>query len=106
MRDLMSESSFEKTVRVEASPFIVTQVASVDGKPHVFLANFKGLRSQENSHQIPEKGIRIHFPAGVGARVFALPYLGEAKELAAKPRGGGVSVVIPAIEKGMVVWCE
>jgi hypothetical protein len=104
--DVMSESSYEKTVHVEASPFVVTQIASVDGKPHVFLANFKGLRSQENSHQIPEEGIRIHFPAGVGARVFALPYLGEAKELAAKPRGGGVDVTVPAIEKGMVVWCE
>jgi hypothetical protein len=35
-----------------------------------------------------------------------LPYLGEAKELAAEPTGGGVDVTIPAIEKGMVVWCE
>lgn len=106
MRDVMSESPFEETVRVEASPFIVTQIARVDGKSHVFLANFKGLRSKENSQQIPEKGIRIHFPAGVGARVFALPYLGEARELAAEPSGGGVRVTIPAIEKGMVVWCE
>jgi len=106
MMDLMSESAYEKTVQVEASPFVVTQIASVNGKPHVFLANFKGLKSKENARQIPEKGIRIHFPAGAGARVFALPYLGEAKELAAEPRGGGMDVAIPAIDRGMVVWCE
>lgn len=106
MTDVMNESSLEKTVRVEASPFVVTQIARVDGKPHVFVANFKGLRSKENSHQIPEEGVRIHFPAGAGARVFALPYLGEVLELAAEPRGGGVDVAIPALEKGMVVWCE
>ena len=106
LTDVMGRSSFEETVRVEASPFVVTQIASVDRKVHVFLANFSGLRSKENSHQIPEKGIRIHFPAGIGARVFALPYLREVQELAAEPRGGGVDVAIPDIEKGMVVWCE
>lgn len=106
MADVVDESSFEKTVRVEASPFVVTQIARVDGKPYVFLANFKGLRSKENSYQIPETGVRIHFPARVGARVYALPYLGEARELAAEPKDGGVDVAIPAIEKGIVVWCE
>jgi hypothetical protein len=106
VRDVMADSSHERLVQIEASPFVVAQIASVNGRPHVFLANFKGLKSQENSQQIPEKGIRIYFPAGSGTRVFALPFLGEAQEVPLEQGTRGADVVIPAIEKGMVVWCE
>ncbi|MBZ5544120.1 MAG: hypothetical protein LAO07_10635 [Acidobacteriia bacterium] len=106
MRDVMADSSLEKLVQVEASPFVVAQIASVNGKPHVFLANFKGLKGRENAQQIPEKSIRIHFPAGTGRRVFALPFLGEAKEVRPERGARGVDVAIPTVEKGMVVWCE
>jgi hypothetical protein len=106
MRDVTEDSAPEKLVRIEASPFVVAQTASVNGKPHVFLANFKGLKARENSKQIPEKGVRIHFLTGAGSRVYALPFLGEAKEVPSERDGRGVAVVLPAIEKGMVVWCE
>jgi hypothetical protein len=105
-RDVTADSALEKLVRIEASPFVVAQIASVNGRPYVFLANFKGLKARENSKQIPEEGVRIHFPAGAGTRVYALPFLGEAKEVLSERDGRGVAVVLPAIEKGMVVWCE
>jgi hypothetical protein len=106
MRDVMADSSHERLVQIEASPFVVAQIASVNGRPHVFLANFKGLKREENANQIPEKGIRIRFPAGAGMRVFVLPFLGEAKEVPPERGARGAAVVVPAIEKGMVVWCE
>lgn len=106
MRDVLADSSHERLVQIEASPFVVAQIASVNGSPHVFLANFKGLKREENANQIPEKSIRIYFPAGSGTRVFALPFLGEAQEVLLEQGTRGADVVIPAIEKGMVVWCE
>ena len=106
MRDVMADSSHERLVQIEASPFVVAQIASVNGRPHVFLANFKGLKREENANQIPEKGIRIYFPAGGGTRVFVLAFLGEAQEVPLEQGTRGADVVIPAIEKGMVVWCE
>ena len=102
----MSDFSPQELVRIEASPFVVAQIARVNGNPHVFLANFKGLRARENAKQIPEKGIRIHFPAGGGHRIYALTFLGEAREVPAERDDRGITVVVPEIEKGMVVWCE
>jgi hypothetical protein len=105
-REVMSDFSPQELVRIEASPFVVAQIARVNGNPHVFLANFKGLRARENAKQIPEKGIRIHFPAGGGHRIYALTFLGEAREVPAERDDRGITVVVPEIEKGMVVWCE
>jgi hypothetical protein len=42
-RELEATLGYKPAVEIEASPFIVAQAALVDGIPHVFLANFKGL---------------------------------------------------------------
>jgi hypothetical protein len=101
-----SQFNFQPAVTIEASPFVSTQTAMVDGKPHVFIANYKGLKGKENAAQLPEENMRITFPAKAGGKIFALPYLGELQEIAAEMKDGKVTCVIPEITKGMVVWCE
>jgi hypothetical protein len=78
----------------------------VDGKVHVFLANFKGLEANKISKQIPEQNVAVSFPASAGKRVFLLPFLGTVRELAAQHSGGRIRAVIPEIDKGATVWIE
>lgn len=91
-------------VTVEASPWLATQIAQVDGKTYVFFANFKGLRGGENPIQAPESGVRI--TVGSGTTAHFLPFLGEAQELKGAKKGGKTVFTLPDIQKGAVVWVD
>jgi hypothetical protein len=106
LRELMQVAAFSPAVEVTASPFVTAQIAQVDGKPSVFLANFKGLRSKENATQLPEQNIKISFPGTPGSRIRILPFLGTVRDLELSHRDGRVSCVIPELDKGAVVWIE
>gem|GEM_PF-231147 len=105
--ELTGAWGYRPAVEVEASPFVAAQIARVDGKIHVFLANFKGLAGGVNAEPFTEHNIRVRFPASAGSRVYALPFLGTVSELTTvKKTESGVSAVIPELGRGMVVWCE
>ena len=91
-------------VEVRASPLVATQIAEVDGKVHVFLANFKGLRSKENAQQTPETGAQITVRGRVKGHF--LPFLGDEQSLPGKFEKGRTQFILPAIQKGAVVWFE
>ncbi len=93
-------------VQVNASPFVTAQTVQVDGKTHVFLANFKGLQPRQKATQIPEKNVEIVFPPDAGSRAFVLPFLGTAQNLPVERKGEQLRVVVPVIDKGAVVWVE
>jgi hypothetical protein len=97
---------WQPSVEVTASPFVSTQIAEVNGKVSVFLANFKGLRSKEVAQQIPEKNVKVTFPAKQAGTVVFLPFLGVPQKLQGKFDHGKLSVELPAIEKGAVAWVE
>ena len=68
-------------ISIHASPFVISQIASVDGKLHVFLSNFKGIVAKQNPAPQPESKAVIEFPKSAGSHIYALPYLGERSEL-------------------------
>ncbi|MBN2413261.1 hypothetical protein JXQ31_16395 [candidate division KSB1 bacterium] len=105
-KDMEENFAFKPAVEIKASPYVSTQIALVDNKTHVFIANFKGLKGNENASQLPETDVKISFPAKQNARVFSLPYLGQVEELKGEWSDGQLTCVIPEIQKGMVVWCE
>ncbi len=106
LSDLTGKFAYEPEIKIEASPFISAQMALVESRPHVFLANYRGLKKDEVAIQIPEEGIKISFPAKSGANVYFLPYLGEKVQLQTQTQGEQLECVLPAIEKGGVVWAE
>jgi len=97
LSDALARFAYRPAVEVAAGPFVSAQIASVDGKPSVFLANFQGRK---------ETGVRIRFRAPTAAKILALPYLGSTTRLKAEREGEWLSVVVPEIDKGVVVWCE
>ena len=104
--EILEVSGLKLAVEVAASPFVATQVARVDGRVSVFLANFKGLRSKEVAQQIPEQNVTVTFAAaGPGTMAF-LPFLGDVQKVAGTFKGGKVTGRLPPIDKGAVVWLE
>ncbi|MGH7491844.1 MAG: hypothetical protein ACREOO_05570 [bacterium] len=104
--ELSGKLGHRPAVEIKASPFVSTQIAQVNGKPHVFIANFKGLKGKEKAVQSPEKEVTIIFPAKPNAKVYTLPFLGRLQETPSEWRDGKLTCVIPEINKGVVVWCQ
>lgn len=103
-QDFLQVLRVRENFSVVASPSVATHIALVDGEPHIFFANFKGLVSNENATQIPELGARI--VCDFRARAFFLPFLGAVTELHGTMQGGKMVYVLPEIAKGAVVWLK
>jgi hypothetical protein len=103
--EILRLSNSEPVVEIDASPFLSTQIAEVNGKIHVFMANFRGLESNEVAQQVPERNVRIVFLARQKSKLYVLPFLGEVQELDGTWSPGRMTFTIPEVAKGMVVWC-
>jgi hypothetical protein len=93
-------------VRVTASPQIATSIARVNGKPHVFFANFAGLSAGANPIQTPQTGVQVTIAGSTKGRGFFLPFLGEAQLLDGIVNDAGFTFTLPTIQKGAVFWYE
>jgi hypothetical protein len=105
-REFLESLKAEAPVRVVGSPQIATSIARVEGKPHVFLANFAGLRARANPIQTPQTGVQVTIAGPTKGRGFFLPFLGDVKSLSGTISDGGVTFTLPTIEKGAVFWYE
>ena len=104
--ELLEVSGLKPDIQVEASPFVSTQIARVNGKLCVFLANFKGLKSKEVARQAPEENVTVTFANGPHGSISFLPFLGRAQKIPATVTGGKLTAKLPPIDKGAVVWLE
>lgn len=104
--DFINALPRDQRVRIEASSSVATEIARVDGKLHIFFANFDGLVAGQNAVQTPQKGIRVSLPAGGTGRGWFLPFLGEAVELHGQRQNGTLVFVLPDVQKGAVAWFE
>ena len=96
----------ETAVRVAASNMVATSIVRVDGKTHVFFANFAGLEGGVNPVQTPQTGVQVTVVGAGSGHGFFLPFLGEVQAVAGVAGDGGVVYKLPAIEKGAVFWVE
>jgi hypothetical protein len=102
--DLLSDLPDNPKLAVETSPFVVSYIASVDGKPHIFFANFSGIVPHQNVKPTTEASTRITIAAGEGATLSFLPFLGEEKTLTGERSGNKLIFRLPPFERGAVVW--
>jgi len=94
------------SLRVVASPRLATSISNVNGKPHLFLANFAGLRGGVNPVQTPETGAEVTVPGVSRGQGFYLPFLGDVQTLTGIADTAGMTYRLPAIEKGAIFWYE
>ena len=93
-------------IRVEAPPTVVAHIASVNGAPHIFLANFGGLVPLKIAVPTPETNVRISIPDGKAGMLHVLPFLGEDRSVQGERHEGRIVFVLPALERGAVAWFE
>jgi hypothetical protein len=94
-------------VEVTASPMVATSIAAVEGNPHIFFANFAGLRSRVNPVQTPQTGVRVRLAKAGKGKAFFLPFLGDVQEVSGVHESDGrTSYSLPTITKGAVFWYE
>ena len=92
-------------VTVEASPQVATSIATVEGKPHVFLANFAGLKPHEVAIPEAQKGVTIRIARHV-KHAWVLPFMGEVVEVQGKSTKDSTTFILPDILRGAVFWYE
>jgi hypothetical protein len=93
-------------VRVVASPRMATSIAQVDGKPHVFFANFAGLRGRVNPIQTPQTGTQVVISGAREGHGFFLSFLGDVVPLKGIAGTDQLTYNLPPIQKGAVFWWE
>lgn len=93
-------------LKIEAPPTVVANIASVNGAPHIFLANFTGLVPRKIAVPTPQTNVRISVPVGKGETLHVLPFLGEDRVLTGRSAGGRTVFVLPPLERGAVAWFE
>ena len=93
-------------LQVEASPLVAANFGAVDGKPHVFLANFAGLVPHKVAVPSPQTGVRISAPADKNSTLGFLPFLGEPQHLTGQRVGDRLVFTLPPVERGAAVWIE
>src|SRR5437867_438241 len=103
-QEFLSNLQTTAVLTVEASPSVATHIASVDGLPYIFFANFKGLVGGKNPVQSPETNARIVVLRF--ARVYFLPFLGDVEELKGTSGKKKITFLVPPINKGAVVWLK
>lgn len=93
-------------ISVEAPPTVATNIASVNGKTHVFMANFTGLVPRKVAVPTPQTDVRISVPARTGRTLRVLPFLGEVRSVNGQRAGDRLVFVLPTLERGAVAWIE
>ena len=105
-RAFLAELRPNPELEVEAPALVATQIAKVEGKPHIFFANFSGLVPHQNAKQTPVTDVRVRLKQGKPKRLVLLPFLGEAQTIEGRQSGNTTEFTIPKIEKGAVAWLE
>lgn len=101
--EILRLSNSPPAVEINASLFLSTQMAEVNGKVRVFMASFRGLESNEVAQQLPGRNIRMVFPARQNSKLHVLPFLGDAGELEGEWSHGRITFTIPEVTRGMAV---
>jgi hypothetical protein len=105
--DFLKSLKDASEVEVAAAPMVATSIALVEGKPHVFFANFAGLRGGVNPVQTPQTGVRVRIAKAAKGKAFFLPFLGDVQEVSGVHESDGrTSYTLPTITKGAVFWYE
>jgi hypothetical protein len=91
---------------VEASPLVAANIGAVEGKPHIFLANFAGLVPHKVAIPSPQTGVRISVRAMRMCTLRFLPFLGELQTLSGRRAGDRIIFFLPPVERGAAVWIE
>jgi hypothetical protein len=100
----LSSLKADSTIEISVSPLVATSIVSTDGSPHIFFANFAGLKGGVNPVQTVQSGVRVETILRGEGRF--LPFLGEVTGVPGVVSGGRTTYTLPPISKGGIFWIE
>ncbi len=103
--DLLEAVGANSDIQLDAPATVAANFAMVNGKPHVYLANFSGLAPGKVVTPSPAN-IRVKVPAAMGETLSYLPFLGEAQLVKGVKQGDKVEFALPPLERGAVLSME
>ena len=90
---------------INASPQVATSISFVEGSPHIFFANFSGLKPHEVVVPATQKDVTVTVSRKVGPGHY-LPFLGKTQDVQGKTSGDKTVFTLPDISRGAVFWFE
>jgi hypothetical protein len=102
-KDLVDAFGDNVGIRVDAPSTVAANFATVNGEPHMYLANFGGLVPGKIAVPTPVQNIQVKVPATMGDSLSYLPFLGETQIVRGVKRGELIEFTLPALERGAVV---
>ena len=104
--DFLAAVEVRAEIMVDAPSTVAVSFGRVNGKPHIFLANFGGLEPNKSATPTPARNVRVTVPATMGDTAIILPFLGDAQTLHSEAKNGMVEFLLPAVERGAAVRIE
>jgi hypothetical protein len=105
-REFLASLDTKPQLTVEAPPTVATNIAVVNGKPTIFVANFTGLVPHKIAAPTPLTAVRISMPVADHRILHVLPFLGETQTVPGQRLGDRLVFKLPALERGAVAWFE
>src|SRR5579872_5525944 len=101
-RELLDSLKPQQQIDIFAGTSVATSISTVDGSPHIYFANFTGLRGGSNLVQTPQNGVKVTVRGANEAHGYFLPFLGQVSKVDAVSSNGGLTFSLPPIQKGAV----
>jgi hypothetical protein len=96
---------YSPSVEIRGAAGCVSQIASVKGRPTVYIANFTGLKSKENAVPIPRREVSVTFKnvSKKNAVVNFTPFLGKPMQVKGEWNENNLTVSLPAFLRGAII---
>jgi hypothetical protein len=102
--EFLAALKHQPRIVVDASPALATSLSVVNGTPHIYFANFKGLQPGKNAVPLAQRNVRITVNGSDRGVMHVLPFMGEETQIRGVRVGHTLVFTIPRIDRGAVVW--
>lgn len=102
--DLLDKTSYSAKIKIDAPIELIASTSVDENYIYLFLTNIKGICEASESNAKKLKDIKISYTNSIGSEeVFMLPFLGDKEKIKTKKLGSEINIVIPEVERGMVI---
>jgi len=99
-----NSKNYSPAIKIENADVCTVQVASVNSKPTVFLANFSGLKGRIKANPTNQKNIIVTFNnAKRDSQAVMISFLGKSQKVKGEWSDGKLRVTLPEISRGCIV---
>jgi hypothetical protein len=107
LQQIKKAKGYSPEIKIENADICVTQIAAVDNKPTVFLANFSGLKGRVNANPFPDKDIKVVFSnTKRNAHAVFTQFLGKPQILKGVWNKGNLTVILPEVDRGAIIQLD